>query len=179
MAVIGRTLAVALMITVPINAAADDPTPGDDCIAATYEVASLPYSDSGTTVGASNALNFAGPGPCIGAATPTGPEIIYKVEVDLTCTLQVNHTPGPLLDAVIWVVTNCDDPANSCVAFGDTGSDGDPEILSFSATAGTDYYVAVDGWGTSSGPYTLDIVEVDGATGCTLVPVELMNLTVE
>lgn len=167
-----------LIAALPLLSAADGRLPGDDCAAATYEVGALPFSDTGTTAGASNALNLVGPGPCLGVAFPTGPDVIYRIKVDLACSLLVTETPGSAWDATVWVVTDCADPAGSCIAFGESAGPGSAENLTFSAIPGTDYFVVVDGWSGNSGDYTLDISEI-GAAGCTFVPVELMAFEVD
>jgi hypothetical protein len=168
-----------LIITAaPWPAASEGLTPGDDCTTATNEISSLPFTDTGTTTGASNALNLVGPGPCLGVAFPTGSDVIYRIRVDVACTLLVTETPGSAWDAVIWVVSDCADPATACVALGDTGGPGSAESLTFSPTPGADYYLVVDGWSGNSGDYTLNITEL-GTTGCSLVvPVELTSFTV-
>jgi hypothetical protein len=167
-----------LIAAVPLLSAADGRLPGDDCAAATYEVGALPFADSGTTAGASNAINLVGPGPCLGVAFPTGPDVVYRIKVDVACSLFVTETPGSAWDAAVWVVTDCADPAGSCIAYGDSAGPGGAESLTFSPTPGTDYFLVVDGWSGNSGDYTLDITEI-GAAGCSFVPVELTAFEID
>lgn len=150
-------------------------TPSDACGGATLEVSTLPFADAGDTTGLANDYDI----DSIGGACDTGfdsggNDIAYVVQTDVTC--DVTAAEDGSFDEVLYIVTDCGNLAGSCVGSSDGGS---PETVSFTATAGTNYFVIVDGWsGSPSGTYTLDITE-DTATGCQLVPVELQSFDID
>ena len=61
--------------------------------------------------------------PCAGGgpqftATGLGPDVIYTIQVDLDCDVVVTMFPTTE-DLALYVVTDCNSPANSCVAVDD------------------------------------------------------------
>ncbi len=147
--------------------------PGDTCGAATNEVGALPYSDSGDTAPLANDYDIA-TATCSLGFDSTGPDNVYRVRVDTTCDVLASLDSSGVYDTVLWAVTDCADTDNTCVGADDSG---EPEEFTFTASAGTDYFVIVDGWSGQGGTYTLDISEAT-ATGCVLVPVELESFNV-
>jgi hypothetical protein len=161
-------------------------TPGDTCGAATHEVGTLPYADSDTTVGLADNITISGT-PCAGggsqfAGTGTGPDIAYRVRPDVTCSVNVNMDPTDVApnadDLALYVVTDCANPAASCLRVDDAGGAGTAEDTAFSATAGVDHFIIVDGFTGAAGPFNLTITETT-STGCELVPVELQQFRIE
>ena len=153
-----------------------DKTPGDTCAAATYEISALPFSDSGDTSPLTDDydLDDATNVSCPTGFDSNGPDNAYRVQVDVTCDIMVQENAGNY-DVVLWAVTDCSDTDNSCVGSSDAGN---PENFTFTATAGTDYWVIVDGWAGQGGAYTLDLTEAT-ATGCQLIPVELHSFSID
>lgn len=180
--------------------------PGDSCAAATYELGTLPYGPiADTTVGAVDdydlpsdvtaptctaATTCTGAGPAgslprgaVYAGTGTGPDRGWHIKTSANCTLAINMTPTGGQDlALILYQANCSSSLADCACVSDTGVAGAAEnITAIAATAGTEYFVVIDGYSTGgtppgpSGPYTLTIT----GTGCTLVPVELEGFSIE
>ncbi len=154
----------------PINRA-----PADMCPGTTNEVGAVPYSSGGDTTALSADYDIAGiGGVCDTTFNSSANDEAWRVQVDVTC--DVNALIDGAHDEVIYVVTDCTNLAGTCIASQDNGGTG--EDITFTATAGTDYFLIADGWNTAAGAYTLDIIEVT-ATGCSLVPVELQGFTVD
>ena len=152
-------------------------TPGDTCAAATLEVSALPFNDANTTVGQTDDFTYGSACGGFNASSGVGPDIAYRVQTDVDCDVTVTMDPAAN-DLAVWVVTDCADPVGACVGGDDSGGSGTPETVSFSATAGTDYFVVVDGFGGASDAFTLNITETT-VNGCQLVPVELQGFQVD
>jgi hypothetical protein len=140
---------------------------GDTCAAATHEVSTLPFNDASTTVGGIDDLTYGTSCGGFNGSSGVGPDLAYVVRTDLTCNVTVTADPAAA-DLALWVVTNCADPVGGCVGGDDSGGNGTAEQVSFNATAGTDYFIVVDGFGGASDAFTLNITE-NGSTGCQLV----------
>jgi cysteine-rich repeat protein len=89
----------------------------------------------------------------------TGNDIVYKVTLNAGQMLTATLTPGATQDVAVYVVTDCADVVASCVSGADAGFGGDPEMLTYTATATGAVYVIVDGFDTSetTGAYTLQL----------------------
>lgn len=146
------------------------PRAASDTCGMGYEIGALPYADTNATTGFVDDYQLLG--DCGGATSEpyTGEDLTYLVQVDQTCDLFATITNDDY-DSALYVLTDCG--AQTCVAGGD-----DPEDLTFTATAGTDYWVVVDGWSGQDGNYDLTISE-STATGCLLVPVELQSFSAQ
>ncbi len=71
-----------------------------------------------------------------------GPDAIYAIDLAAGETFAVCATPTyGFIDLAIWLVSDCGDPENTCVAGED---DGNPECLSYVAPAAGRYYLIVD-----------------------------------
>lgn len=152
-------------------------TPGDTCGAATLEISSLPFNNANTTVGLADDVTYGAACGGFNGSSGVGPDLAYVIQTDVTCGLTVNLDPAAQ-DLALWVVTNCADPVGGCVGGDDSGGNGTVESVSFTATAGTNYFIVVDGFAGAAGAFDLNIVETT-ATGCMLTPVELMKFDVE
>lgn len=153
--------------------------PGDTCGSASLEVSTLPFNDADTTVGLVDDMTFGAACGGFNASSGIGPDIAYVVRTDVTCDATVTMDPAAN-DLALWVVTNCADPVGGCVGGDDSGGSGTAEVVGpFTATAGTDYFVVVDGFGGASDAFTLNIVEDGTTTGCQLVPVELQRFEID
>ncbi len=151
--------------------------PGDTCGAATLEVGSLPYNDANTTVGLTDDYTFGAACGGFNASSGVGPDIAYVVQTDVDCDVTVTMDPDAA-DLALWVVTDCSDPVAGCVGGDDSGGNGTAEQVSFTATAGVDHFIVVDGFGGAADAFTLSITETT-QTGCSLVPVELLHIQVD
>lgn len=158
--------------------------PVDACNAAAFRNDSLPVSSIDDTTGATDDVNLDETGSCAGGGTQffgtgTGPDHIYGVRVDKDCDLQIQLQATGNIDLALYLLTSCGDVSGSCLDVNDTAGLGGLEELGLSATAGTDYFVIVDGNQGGAGPYELTISETT-ATGCRLVgDPECGNGTVE
>jgi hypothetical protein len=115
----------------------------------------------GDTTGASNAFSFETEA-CLGAYGGKGGasrDLVYRFEALTDAVYEV--TLNSDFDAAIYVVEECGDVNESCLAGVDGAILGD-ETLSFTALAGQDYFVIVDGWSNTTdlyGTYTLTLAE--------------------
>jgi hypothetical protein len=118
-------------------------------------------SVSGDTTTGSNAFSFDN-NACLGASTAKGGasrDLVYRFEAPADAVYEVTLVSD--FDAVIYVAEQCDDVTETCLAGVDNAILGD-ETLSFTAAAGQDYFIVVDGWSNSSdlyGTYTLTVAE--------------------
>lgn len=150
-------------------------TPGDDCGSASADVSAIPYTDLGDTTGTVDDYDISTSATCATGFTSTAGDMVYQFRVDQDCELLFTESAAAH-DVVLWAVTDCADVDNTCVGASDGGN---PENFFFVATAGTDYWVIVDGWQAGQeGGYTLDVTDQLG-TGCSLVPVELQTFSAE
>lgn len=169
--------------------AGENPTPGDTCPLATYEISALPFNTAGSTVGLVDDydLEVDVPSLCtLGGnsytGTGVGPDLAYLVKTNATCTLTVNAAPTSSWDLALVVYNpQCSNSFSDCVIVSDEGFPGDAETVAFPATGGIDYWIVIDGYSTGgtppgpSGPFDLTI----SGSGCDLVPVELHQFIVE
>ena len=173
--------------------------PADTCTAATPEIGALPYNPAAdTTLGMVDDFDLpsdvtaptctvgatctgAGPAGSLPAGaiynlTGTGPDRAYRIITDANCALAITIDPTGADDlGLIVYQANCSSSLADCACVDDTGANGVAETVTLSAVAGTTYFVVVDGYGGSAGPFTLNIT----GTGCSLVPVELMDVKVD
>jgi hypothetical protein len=179
-------------------------TPGDTCTAATPEVGPLPYSPAAdTTVGQTDnfdlpadaeaptctaASTCTGGGPvgslpagAIYTGTGTGPDRAYSLTTSANCNLTITMDPTSTQDlALILYQSTCSSSLADCVCVDDTDLGGVAESVALSASAGVNYFAVIDGYSSGatppgpSGPFTLSVT----GTGCTLVPVELLDFTI-
>lgn len=163
-------------------ATAQSDVPGDDCASATYEIGALPWGPySDTTTGLSDTYDLGGSGTCAGGGTQygttgDGPDAAFLLRVDQDCDITVSADPTTSWDLALYVVTDCGSLASSCMGVDDSGGSGTQEDVTFFATAGTDYYVIVDGYNGGNGPFDFSVATIGN---CSLVPVELIDIRVE
>jgi hypothetical protein len=174
----------------------------DTCVAATHEISTLPFANSSTTAGlvddfnldtAANVTNgpsclaasFCAGGTNVGAnggmvrgesygQTGVGPDRAYRIRTSAACTLTISADPAAADLALIVYEPQCSNSLNDCNCVDDTGGPGTLESVTLTAAANTDYFVVVDGYSGESGPFDLSIT----GTGCSLLPVELIDLSV-
>ncbi|MFC2029726.1 SdrD B-like domain-containing protein [Chloroflexota bacterium] len=147
--------------------------PGDECALADYELDTLPYGASNDTTIMTDDYDLALAGQCAGGGTQysqtgTGPDVVYQLATNVTCGLNVNLDPESA-DLSLYVLSpDCGAVAANCLGVDDAGLSGDAEDVAFTAAAGQNYYVIVDGWNGDAGGFDLTITETT-ATGCQLV----------
>jgi len=82
-----------------------------------------------------------GSGGCTGYSA-NGPEAVYMIELLPGETLSVCENPSEgFIDLAIYLVTDCADVVNSCVAGDDSGN---PECIAYTSENGGLYYLMVD-----------------------------------
>ncbi|MCU0304481.1 MAG: hypothetical protein MUC56_10535 [Thermoanaerobaculales bacterium] len=132
---------------------------GETCATATV-IPGLPYTDSGTTAGAVN--NYDQACPFTGS---TAPDVVYAYTPASNQIVTVSLcNPGTATDydTKVYVyestcpgtVTGCSDDACSSPLYNNYVSE-----VQVTLNAGTTYYIVVDGYGSSSGNYTLSLEE--------------------
>jgi hypothetical protein len=182
-------------------------SPADTCTAATNEVSSLPFNPPpDTTVGMTDdydlppdltvptctaSTNCTGGGlagcgarGCVYAGTGTGPDRAYRIRVSAPCNLTITGTPtgATAWDLALLVYqTQCSSSLSDCVCVDDTGFPGVAESVLVNAVTGLDYFIVVDGYTDVNpppppnlGPFNLSVT----GTGCSLVPVEMLDFKI-
>jgi hypothetical protein len=179
-------------------------TPADTCTAATYEIGSLPFNSSDTTVGmvddydlpadittptctASTSCTGGGPAGslprgAIYTGTGTAPDRAYRVRVSAPCDLTISGTDtAPNWDlSLIVYQTQCSSDLADCVCVDDTDFADATESVLMNAVPGLDYFIVIDGYSSGgtppgpSGPFDLSVT----GTGCVLVPAELLDFKI-
>jgi len=130
------------------------PTNDTCATAGVIDPSRLPFSTSGTTFGANNDLD---PGQScqLSAQSTRGPDVVYQFTPGDTQVYNIVATPAGHYDLSLYVTTDCASIA-SC-----SGSDlrgaGDPETVRRNLTAGTTYFIVVDGFGGDAGDFTLSV----------------------
>ena len=162
------------------------PVGGDICTAPSPSPVN-PFSVSSTTVGATNNYDIAttcGVTQTLFAGTGASLDVAYGVKTDNNCSVTATLDPtGTNWDAAIYVLqapgaacTALPALADAqCVTMDDDGASNTTETVTWAATAGTEYYVIVDGFNAATGTFDLTIT----GTGCNLVPVELQRFSVD
>ncbi|HKQ08650.1 MAG TPA: choice-of-anchor D domain-containing protein [Blastocatellia bacterium] len=115
---------------------------GDTCAAATViNPAALPFFDEATNAGAANDID---PGPSACAPGP-GSDVVYSFTPAATDIYTIGATPlASSFDLSLYIITDCANPAGSCVAGTNARAFGKGETLTVQLTAGTRYFVVVD-----------------------------------
>ena len=105
-----------------------------------------------------------------------GPDVVYVVNLGAGQKVKATMTPtNPTYwDASIYLITDCDDPVNSCVAGDDSGN---PEEIIYCSQDGGTYYIICDGYSDGSyGEFTLDVTVDDCVEeGCCLRYTEIFD----
>ena len=164
----------------------DGPVQGDLCTAAAPGPVN-PFTVSSTTVGATNNYDIAttcGVAQTVFGGTGASLDVAYSVVTDQNCSVTVSADPtGTNWDLALYVLAapgaactqlpTLADP--QCVTMDDDGASNTTETVTFNATAGTEYFVIVDGFNAATGTFDLTIT----GTGCNLVPVKLQSYSVD
>ncbi len=138
------------------------PAPGNQCTSA-HTVNVTPYTSSGDTSLMTDDYSAltgycAGPGSTWDNGVLSGDEV-YVFTPSTSTTYDITVDPAQNFDAAFYLVTDCADIANTCVELVDQAGPGGPETMNIALTAGTAYYIVVDGFGDQQreGAYTIDI----------------------
>jgi hypothetical protein len=181
-------------------------TPADTCTAATYELTSLPFNSSDTTVGMVDDYDLpgdvvaptctastnctgggvadCGPRGCIYTGTGTAPDRAYRIRVSAPCDLTIAGTPTGLPEwdlAMTVFQTQCSSSLSDCVCVDDNDFPGVTESVLLNAVPGLDYFIVIDGYleGVSNPPPNLGPFDLSvNGSGCVLVPAELLDFKV-
>lgn len=155
---------------------------GGDTCAAPAPISSLPFNDSGSTIGAADNVRITG---CAGVALE-GPDHIWVFNVFSGNSLTFTLTPtDPEYDPAIYIRTLCpNDGAGICVAKADNGVANQQETISVSGLAPGTYYFYVDsvyppGDAAGEGHYTLSVTGTFGVPNntsfYTLTPCRILD----
>lgn len=152
------------------------PVQGDTCVAPDSTSVN-PFLISSTTVGATNNYDIAtvcGSGQTLFGGTGASLDVAFGVVTDANCSVTVSGDPtGTSWDLALYVLqapgaacTALPALADAqCITMDDNGGGNTTETVTFAATAGTEYYVIVDGFNTATGTFDLNI----SGAGCNLV----------
>jgi len=158
---------------------------GDTCATATV-IPSVPYSDTGTTVGYVNDYDSGVVTGCPYSGS-TALDVVYSYAPAADITVDISLCTNSAYDTKVYVfvdacpsaVLACSDDACSTPSFPSAYVS---KILGAALTAGHTYYIVIDGYGSSSGAYTLDITPAVPPPGCPpgslfSQPVEMVSWT--
>ncbi|MCB9357778.1 MAG: hypothetical protein H6508_00945 [Calditrichaeota bacterium] len=149
------TFSLGLDCTTPCPTAA-----AGDLICNAIVIPALPYTNDGTTVGFTN--NYDEVCPFTGS---TSPDVVYSYTPGANQTVDATLCGGiTAYDTKMYVYENVHTPG-APFACNDDACNNDPiytsnfisQLLGLSLTGGNTYYFVVDGYGSSSGAYTLSI----------------------
>lgn len=162
------------------------PVQGDVCVPANPTPVN-PFTVSSTTVGATNNYDIAttcGVAQTLFGGTGASLDLAFGVVTDQNCSVTVSADPtGANWDLALYVLqapgAACTQlPAladGQCITMDDDGASNVTESVTFNATAGTQYFVIIDGFNAATGTFDLTIT----GTGCNLVPVGLQRFSVD
>jgi hypothetical protein len=126
---------------------------GGDNIGSATTISSLPYSNSGTTVGYSNDYDEVCP-----YSGSTSPDVVYEYAAPYDMILNVTLCNGSSYDTKLYIYENT---AGNLVDCNDDECPGwVSELLGVALTGGNTYYFVVDGYGGDAGSCTIDINEI-------------------
>ena len=103
--------------------------------------------------------------------TGQGGDVVYRITPAKSGTVTVFLDSTTDNDLGVYVVSpTCTEGmfAANCIIGDDSGGGGTPEDVTFAVTAGTDYFVVVDGFSGQSGPFNISVtgllspLDIDG-----------------
>lgn len=166
--------------------APEGPVQGDLCTTPSPTPVN-PFTVSSTTVAATNNYDIAttcGVAQTLFNGTGASLDVAFGVTTDANCSVTALVDPtGTNWDTAIYVLqapgaacTQLPTLADGqCITMDDDGASNTNETVTWSATAGTAYFVIIDGFNAATGSFDLTIT----GTGCNLVPVELQSFSVD
>jgi Abnormal spindle-like microcephaly-assoc'd, ASPM-SPD-2-Hydin len=117
------------------------PAAADTCATATViNPASLPFTEESTLANAANDID---PGPS-GCVLGAGNDVVYSFTPAVTDTYTIGATPTVSFGLSLYIVTDCSNPAGTCVAGTNARGFDRGEFLTLALTAGTRYFIVVD-----------------------------------
>ena len=123
------------------SAALVAPLSGETCAQATaISPAALPFAEDSTLA---TAVNDIDPG-LAGCAPGAGNDVVYSFTPSVTDTYTIGAAPTSGFDLSLYIVTNCANPAGTCVAGANTRGFDRGEFLTPTLNAGTQYFIVVD-----------------------------------
>lgn len=141
---------------------------GENCgSAGVIDPAALPLTLSGNTISARDDYG-ASTGDCPGmAAEGAGNrDVVYSFTPSVSGSYTFTYTPD--FDGAMYVVTDCSDIAGTCLGGSEARSRGFDEIVTIDASAGTTYFIVLDGGFTGHrGTFTLQVSAACLARDCT------------
>ena len=141
----------------PIPTFTPTTVPNDVCPGFTIDT--LPYTNDDSTVNATNDYDPGNNG-CAGGWQQQGPDVVYNLTVQESKYIQAIILPESTYDASLYVITDCDNPVESCIAGADMNLEGGQESVIFYAEANVTYYIICDGFWQTGGNFTLTVIEI-------------------
>jgi hypothetical protein len=128
---------------------------GGDDISSAFPIPNIPFSDYGTTTGYTDNYD----GPCSGASG-SAPDVVYSYSAADNEVLMISLCQSTDFDSRLYIF---EDSPNNVVACNDDNCASVSRIDCVMLSAGHNYYIVIDGYGTNSGNYTLDIGQSEPA----------------
>jgi hypothetical protein len=148
-------------------------TQGSDNCTGLYMITSVPYADSGSTVGQVN--DFTPPTGCSNFSS-TAPDVIYGFIPPYNGTF-IFSLCGSRFNSVMFLRAGGDCPGTSAVACNDNGCNYGASEIRATLNAGVTYYLIIDGFRTVSGSYMLNITEAPCQSELVTAPLVLTATT--
>jgi hypothetical protein len=118
------------------------PPVNDQCAGAIELFCNQPINLAGTTAQAANDYSPGAFGnPCTGY-TANGYDVTYKFNVPVGASVSLSYTSSA--DASFYIISDCANPAGTCVVGADATLTGQPEVINYVFTTGGLYYLILD-----------------------------------
>jgi len=109
--------------------------------------------------------------PCTGY-TANGPDAVADVYLAPGGSVEVHMDPDGAMDSSLYIITDCGDPAGTCVMGADATLGGQEETLTFMSAEGGLYHIVFDAWTTTPSPQNVHAWGiVQGSAPTTVQPV--------
>lgn len=126
---------------------------GGDTVNDATEIASLPYSTTGTTSGYTN--DYDETCPYSGSVSP---DVVYSFSPSADLLVDISLCANSSYDTKLYVYENTVGNLVDCIDDNCPGYQS--ELLDLALTGGNTYYIIVDGYNGASGNYSFDMEEV-------------------
>lgn len=136
---------------------------GGETFATATLIPALPYNDFGQTFGTNNDYyeDCMLPGPDMAG------DVVYRYNAPVTQAVDISLCGGPPgFDARLYVYENAYTPGNPYACSDDACNLIQPEIVALTLHSANAYYLVIDGWGASMGPYLLTVTPRPPVTPC-------------
>ncbi len=130
---------------------------GDD-LATAIPILDIPFADDGNTCSFADDYDEACP-----HAGSTAPDVVYRFSPDTDRVVTLNLC-GSDYDTKLFVYENSLDGLVACNDDGCGSAGFQSELTQVPLTAGNDYYIVIDGYGSDCGAYDVQIQEYDPCT---------------